>query len=233
MNRRTILIGSAGMAVIAAVVVAAWAVVGGSATEPAESEVVSEERPVSGAAESASRDDGIGEGIGISGDWQLTVLNADGTVAAKHAFHNGLLPTGQNALAAMLARGSKLRVEGDPPWYITLELGEGSYIGSCDPGSVRRVDGTCVVSGTSSDRYHQFADAVQDSGSVVLSLETEQFAGAAVVERIQTTIGICSADGCLLGSESNLPFTGTTISPVNVAPGQRILVTVTLSFGTL
>lgn len=239
MNRRIILIVSMLSAVVAAAVLAASGVLGGG-SGAAPRDTISDDGPIADAPMSASHagdSSGLGEGIGVKGQWELTVLNADGSVAATHAVHNALQVGGRFALARLLSGDSVLpRQVDDPAWQLSLGLQEGSFVGQCDPGSIRSTTGQCTPAENSV--YFQFADVARDSASVVLTIETEEFAGSAVVERVESRIVECTSaatgfpDASACEVDSTQTFTGTDITPVDIAEGQRIHVTVTLSFTT-
>jgi hypothetical protein len=197
--------------------------------------VVADAQPSGGDRAGASRSGGPDEGIGVRGRWVLTVLNGDDSVAAAVEIDNAFV--GGERLAEILSGRIHLLHLTVPPWSIELGLTEDSISGPCpagenflDESSASGETGGCFPSGPER-RYAAFAsiDAETDDSLVGLTLETEPFAGPATVDAVTSRLAWCTAPGFCTRTD----FTSTDIDPQAIAAGQRILVTVTLSFGTL
>ena len=63
-----------------------------------------------------------GSGIKIHGDWEITVYNADGSVAQERLFANGLVDTGANITAGLLSGKMLLNYNlvSKPAWDIAV-----------------------------------------------------------------------------------------------------------------
>jgi len=242
-NKVLVPLGVAAVALVAVLAFVLFARDGGDA--PVEEVVTDPDDAV--AEESVSQSGGAGgygEGIGVSGDWVITVLNEDGTAAGTYEFHNDLLASGQVLLAEVLSGERVINLVGEnngARWFVTLLFEAGSFAGPCEPGTNFNSNNNntptpdCFAGDINGFNFYAGATtATRDGSNVVLSMETVPFGGPATVERVATFTTLCDdTDGAICaGAGNDDAFTETAITPVEVAEGQRILTTVTFSFAT-
>lgn len=170
------------------------------------------------------------EGLNIHGHWIVDVRNADGSLASHHEFENALHPNGNATLAAILGRSISVGT-----WAVLLANANG-FGGPCD---VNGIANDCVILETGdlswpvqAKRIHRNLAMTVVDGTVRLSGQaTMTFAGS--IGRVSTISGTCAATiapaGCV--NPNFIPtFTSHTMTPIPVAAGQIVQVTVVLSF---
>jgi hypothetical protein len=176
-------------------------------------------------AESAK---GPQEGIKVHGHWVIEVRNPDGKLVTKREFENAL--ESGSVLSEILTHTYTTG-----PWIVSLG-GPGDTLGGtstspCAPNA-------CLVVEPSLDFPNAFKTlaVTLSSGSIVLSGNLTA-PSAAAIGGVSTGISVCHPDispvACTTSPSPEFmsqPLTQTTISPITVAQGQVVQVTVTISF---
>lgn len=173
------------------------------------------------------------EAITVHGHWVIEVRNPDGTLATRREFNNALLPQGGASLAQLLGRSISMGL-----WRVRLDSTSGD--GPCDAGGAAAL---CLLQEPSDSEtlptfYKTLAVEVSEQNELVLrGTATAQRDGE--IDLVHARLFRCTPDlppndpaSCqqTLGNVFR-GFTETTLgSPVSVATGQVILVTVTMSF---
>ncbi len=205
----------------------AKAVKTGNVTE-AKQESADEQAPASGQEASS---DGRHEGIKVHGHWTIEVRNPDGTVVTHREFENSLVQVGGGYLAILLSREQTAG-----PWKVFFGGGSSGLCGN---------NGVCTVG----ENYYQNDDsenlvvtgpAIPPSTSFTFSMTgSVKVPDAGTVKEVSTYLGTCPADvapsACAAKGSLNVlaphQFSGTTLSsPVSVAAGQTVQITVVFSF---
>jgi hypothetical protein len=170
------------------------------------------------------------EGISIHGHWTVDVRNTDGSLASHHEFENALHPNGNSTLAALLGRSRSVGT-----WAVLLANANG-FGGPCE---VSGVEDDCVVLETADLSWPVQANRIYRNLSMTVVDGTVRLSGQATmtfassIGRVSTISGTCAATiapaGCL--NPNFIPtFTSHTMTPIPVAAGQIVQVTVVLSF---
>ena len=171
--------------------------------------------------------DGSREGIKVHGHWTIEVRNYDGTLDTHREFENSLAGGGDYALSTVFARTNSVGL-----WQINLR-------GGC-PGSLNGSD--CIIQENASPQI----GAVVFKGLTISTPATNglyavQLSGTArasatgQITGVQTLINVCQGGGCAPATSGGIVtagylFSQATITPINVASGQSIDVTVVFSF---
>jgi hypothetical protein len=176
------------------------------------------------------------EGIRVHGHWSIDILNPDGSLVSHHEFENALADYGQT-LAALLGGSTAGR------WAVTLSSQHGTS--PCQGGTGTPFPNTCrliesaATNATGGTAEFKTLTATMTAAGQQTGLNTLVLSGSATalvagqVDRVDTSMSICTEatprSGCTTAGGA-LPFTTATPPAVQVAAGQTIRVTVTLSF---
>jgi hypothetical protein len=189
---------------------------------------------------------GLNQGIKLHGHWVIDIKNPDGTLAQHHEFENSLQSDGQQLLTALF---SGYAVMGQWEIFFTAPTGQTSpctaatypfcvivQSTTAQPGSVACSYYTCVPGLTVTPTFG-VSPSVVLAGSITAP-------GAGVIGAVYTGYNACgnSGAGATYGTQTPAACqtatsgayggtaTGASISPISVAAGQIIQVTVTFSF---
>lgn len=176
------------------------------------------------------------EGIKVHGHWSIDIVNPNGSLASHHEFENALADGGQT-LAAILGGSTAGR------WVVTLSSQHG--ISPCQGGTGPSLANTCRImesaatNTTGGTAEFKTLTATTTASGPQTGLNTLVLSGSATalvagqVDRVDTSMAVCTEatprSGCTMAG-GGLPFTTATPPAVQVAAGQTIRVTVTLSF---
>jgi hypothetical protein len=185
------------------------------------------------------------EGIKVHGHWTIDIRNADGTIASHHEFENALTGQGKRVISGLLTG-----TEAIAAWAVTL-YGNDATDNPCAGPTSARVE--CVI------REQGFA-AQFDSDGVNLqvtaplvhepppnSLTAIRFvhlsgstssttaSPSSVIARVRTDVAVCVGGltrvECVAQAVNREPMTTRLLpTPIVVAPGQIIQVTVDITF---
>ena len=166
------------------------------------------------------------EGIAIHGDWVIEVIR-DGEVVSRNEFSNDLLPQGREKLANLLLGSQSVGT-----WSVQFNpgLGPDSY---CLGAAAAGLPGCLIIQEGQIEGPEINLQVTQPTPGVVeLSGTTDVLLDFTITE-VATGFQQCGSDvtpaACLLVGIGN--FTGTTLaSPEPVVDGDRIQVTVVISF---
>lgn len=165
------------------------------------------------------------EGIKVHGHWTIEVRNPDGTLVTHREFENALTPVGGLCLAAFLSRSNT-------PGLWRIHLGGANTNTIIDP-----------FGGVGANIYEPAEPTAADA--VVfknLSVQVQGFNGnhaaglqlsGSVTAQMDGSIALVDTGVQLqpFGPLTYQPFSAATLAtPVSVAAGQFVLVTVTISF---
>ena len=183
------------------------------------------EESESSVAEEKPSGDGRHEGIKVHGHWTIEVRNPDGSLATHREFENALTAGGGISLSGFLARTSTVGDwivafqinSSNVTWYITEP---GTTRGAPNPGvtigalTISAPNGTFVLTGNGTAPASGTVTAVRWQGSFC-----------------PPTVAPANCNGNAENYGGIGSITGTTLSsPVSVAAGQMIAVTVVISF---
>jgi hypothetical protein len=205
-------------------------------------------------SDSSTKSDGLSEGIQVHGDWTIEVHDPDGTLVEKREFENEF--KGAGSIVSILKRETRpglweIRLhmassaEKSPP----LLTGHVFRIGEPSVGELKYSDGTSIYSaGTLTVSGEDFQSATQD-GKLTLQGELttskahidKGFVPGTGIFKVKTTNALCEAGAILsdclkLYSEGGSiswtkDFSSKELQPyIYVEEGQKVIVTVTLSF---
>ena len=165
------------------------------------------------------------EGIKVHGHWVIEVRDPDGTLAERRKFENALTGSGSGFLSQVLAAQGTIGL-----MRIVLHS---------TPCLISGQGGPCsITEGGDTDAQGYFSNLVKnfDGENVVLSgSATAGWDGQ--IDFVNTALLLCPdviapKDCDFSAVTTGGPFTGTELAtPIPVAPGQQIQVTVTISFG--
>lgn len=154
------------------------------------------------------------EGITVHGDWVIEVLNADGSLAHRHAFRNALDLFGKRDLAAFLSRTNPVAL-----WRVLARGTDGLCLPSADYCQIAESGDNLTSGGISASKNLTVTGAdveVVLHGSFVAATSGSVSSVMTVNMRNDTAAGA---------------FTQTTLSsPIPVEATQTVSVTVTFSF---
>jgi hypothetical protein len=163
----------------------------------------------------------LSDGIEVHGHWKIDVRNADGTLVSHTEFHNELLPSGGNVLVNVLA-GTEIPAG----WLISLSGTPGGAI-AFGAASVSPVaDGAATA-------LRLTAELRNDGFTLPLggSVPPLQAIGSVATVLRSCSDATVSPTACRLSSPNQNTFSSRTLnSPIPVAAGQIIQVTVDISF---
>jgi len=207
---------------------------------PQKAAAVAAPTPEAARAKKAARPvGGQQEGIKVHGDWTIEVRNSDGTLAQRREFKNALVAQGATALANVLGRQKSLS-----NWSVTLS--DVSGLGPCVSGGSGGAVACAIlesVLGNLGDPTRFFPNlsvavptSGPNSGKLVLSgSATASNTQPSSIADVSTWIELCpnttqpGSNCSFLGLTSN--FTQHILqTPLTIAPGQIIQVTVVFSF---
>jgi hypothetical protein len=168
---------------------------------------------------------GPDESIGVSGHWVIEVRDPDGTLVTRREFHNALNGAGRLSehLRGVLTPG---------PMRVVLSCLSSPCVAPC-PGRCSITEARAVGTATSSLFKNltvtPLSTGYELRGFAVASADGE-------IERVLTFVGVCpptvAPASCTVSQEA-FSLTATNLSsPVPVASGQQVLVTVSVSFAT-
>jgi hypothetical protein len=167
---------------------------------------------------------GMNEGIAVHGDWVIEVRNRDGSVSHRRAFRNALV--GRNALALLLLREVV-------PYYWQVSL----VGGACESSDCVLFEST-ALNPRSPSASGTLTLAVSGAQLVMRGTVTANGSDpqGGQISGVRTGLVVCSADvppgaTCPVFSAQLLNFTSVDLAtPIPLADGQIVSVTVTLSF---
>jgi hypothetical protein len=212
-------------------------------TAKTQSKQAQGEESESSVAEEKSSGDGRHEGIKVHGHWTIEVLNPDGTVAAHRDFHNALLISdsccgGSGLLASILGRAELLG-----PWEVELSgntplcAGNGEcWIAEppiCNPGTNNFLGGLGQSAANTSCNLGLSMGPLQANGqptaaAVLSGSITASTSGS--ITNVSTWNISAAGPTPTLNSRGYGPVTAASLpSPVSVAAGQTVQVTVQIS----
>lgn len=171
------------------------------------------------------------QGIQVHGHWKIEILEPDGTLVRSVEVENALSNHGKSYLARLLGRTTSV-----PLWRVVVT--SNGETAPCEDQTIGAFE--CWILeppwevGTSEYSSDTLSVTVDSNNNLVLSGTIAANRGG-TIDQVYTHAHDCSVttapSACTTypptGSES---FSGTTISPISVANGQIIQVTVTLSF---
>ncbi len=196
----------------------------------AKSQADKAQTEISEAAEAGEKvsGDGSREGIKVHGHWTIEVRNPDGSLVMHREFENSLTGGGNYALSTVFARTNSVGL-----WQINLR-------GGC-PGSIAVND--CIVEENASPQTGAgvFKGLIISTPATTGGLSTLQLTGTArtsaagQITAVQTFINVCPGGGCAPATSGGYVtagylFSQAIITPISVASGQSIDVTVLFSF---
>jgi hypothetical protein len=169
---------------------------------------------------------GARRGVHLRGHWQISVQNADGSLARDREFENALTPEGAEKLGQIYAG------ERNAGLMSVILFGT---TGPCLDGTVEQ---ECVIGeperpGEPAEWLFKNLELNLDDETGVLTLEGSATAGVDTsIERVSTRLSTCDKTiapvDCQLAGGTVL--TRAEITPIPVTAGQFIAVTVELSF---
>jgi len=190
----------------------------------------------SAGAEQAPSAGGPHEGIKVHGHWSIEVRNPDGSVVTHREFENSLTPSGPLGLARILSGTMSMG-----SWQIALS-GADADMPCVDvaggEASCNIVSSTYSPGGSRLPEYFGTLTVTEVEGSLnqVVLNGTATAGKQGDVSHVSTYILLCAntvaPSNCAVGAGlGQYPLTFTNVqSPINVATGQIIAVTVTISF---
>jgi hypothetical protein len=194
------------------------------------------------------RAQGPDEGIKVHGHWQIEVHNSDGSLVSRHEFENALVGGANGGAGGIAALLSGTGTVGD--WVVSLD-GGGAPVGTfpcvVNPAAVPLVEWSCIIYSSKAPgpdvpgaQSKNLQVSVQAATVVLTGSITAGKNGA--VANVQSMVALCDSSVLSVNCRIGLPISGggsvqpqafssaTLPSPVNVAAGQIIQLTVTLSF---
>lgn len=167
------------------------------------------------------------EGIKVHGHWTIDIRNADGTLASHHEFENALTASGQLALASLLSGFGQSR-----QWSIDLLDVSGGQHPCGNPQTGRQICAIHADPPTVSSSQNPLG--VVETNHLLLSGTVTSFTGGtSILSGVWTMLDMCGrADpNCSLNNAAHYQFTSHSLaSPITVAAGQIIQVTVDITF---
>ena len=198
-----------------------------SSTKAQTGVVRHEESKNSAGVEKSSGDDQH-EGIKVHGHWTIEVRNTDGKLATHTEFENALAAFGVGELASYLARTAtvgqwNVGLIGDLTFYLDEP---GPAAGAPNPGTVI---GTLMVSAPGNGTLILSGNGTAPSSSTIISVYSEPSSCQPNLAPSTCNVASGNQTGAALGNLPPLTF-ATLSSPVRVAAGQTIAVTVVITF---
>jgi len=182
-------------------------------------------------AQASKSGGGPQEGIKVHGHWSIEVRDPDGSLVSHHEFENALVvgggPSSGDALLAGLLAGTYGRVVN---WSVQLVTNLSSLTGPCrfngQPFSCQIVQGP----GRNPPIFGGLLVRVPADAPGTLELSGQAtVAGTDPIEVVTTDGEVCLGQECNFGQ--GFHFTRHVLStPIQVAPGQNVNVTVRISF---
>jgi hypothetical protein len=166
------------------------------------------------------------ETIAMSGHWVVEVREPDGTAVLRREFHNELLPT--NPVASLLS--GQLTAG---PLLVRLSCGGAGCPAPCPLGICLITEPRATFAASASTFKNLMttsgADGLRLRGSVTVSADTN-------IGRVETGVATCprtvSPNGCNAPTAPGLTA-GFLSPPIAVTAGQQVLVTITITSGTV
>jgi hypothetical protein len=168
---------------------------------------------------------GSDESVAVSGHWLIEVRDPDGTLVTRREFHNAL--TGASRLAEHV-RG----VFTPGPMRVVLACAFATCVNPC-PNRCSVTEAR-AVGAASTSLFKNLTVTTLPTGFELRGFVVASTDGA--ITTVQTFVGLCPPNvapaNCVVSQEAT-SLTGTNLSsPVPVASGQQVLVTVAVSFAT-
>lgn len=177
---------------------------------------------------SAPAPEGDAVGVTVRGEWLVSVVNADGTVAQEHAFHNEF--NGASNIAPILAHTSSTG-----RYWLTLSDQTGGGAHPCgDPNAAAQ---SCFIfepDDPNASVPWWFGNLAVSTASGQVVVRGEVLATrAGQFNNVRMLLSRCASttapSSCTPGAYGN--FSARTLdTPITVVAGQQIIVTVTYSF---
>lgn len=175
------------------------------------------------------------EGITVHGHWTVEVRNPDGKLVTHREFENALDPIfGPMALAAILGRNKTVGL-----WVVSAAFANGPN-GPClfnnSPYFCSLIESADTQLVGRSYTFPTLTISVPvppdpNAGKLIL-IGTFTVQNASAINFVTTSVGVCAPSvapsACTL--DSPFDFTATSFTPINVAVGQLVQITVVLSF---
>jgi len=232
------LVGLGGMALIGAVVALILVFVGvhssgSTGRTVTQQDGASSSEPAVNASQPADWPGGTREGIAVHGHWTVEVRSADGELVSRNEFENALTTIGIRFLTNLVARQASTGT-----WGILI------HSSTAPPCVYSSAPSDCVITEPSAGGMSGWPAALFNN----LTLSPASWDGAAASFVLQGN-AIAGADGNIdhveslscfatsagiapLSCNNSVAFTTKDLTtPVAVATGQQILVTVTITFG--
>lgn len=210
-----------------------------SKARPAE-----EESPTAGTSstkEDSRRGGGQHEGIKVHGHWTIEVRNPDGSLVNHREFENSLAPVSAGGLAVILSRQFSVGA-----WILILTDDASATPDLCQPsfrspgGECRIAENSPTVLGNSSNlTVGASGQTATTAYPVILNLSgSVSVPNAGSIDSVESVFETCAAtvspSACFTGSNSIIQSAAFTVAslgtPVSVAAGQTVAVTVVISF---
>ena len=202
--------------------------------------LIAQTRASQSASPSTNSKGGHSEGIQVHGHWTIEVRNPDGRLVSRREFENALTTNGSFFLASVMGRQFSVG-----EWSVTLGSGNVNVDSPCT-SSLNPISPCVLYEATghypgadNTSAFKTLTVSMLDQGinhGVILNGNaTAQRTGS--IGNVQTQLWLCppstAPNACFLTLDGSTPsgnITGTTISPVNLSPGQIIQVKVVISF---
>jgi hypothetical protein len=167
--------------------------------------------------------DGTQEGIKVHGDWTIVIRNQDGSVAARHEFHNAL--TNFTLLPTILAHGGSAG-----SWGILVD---GGPTGPCFG---RGIPLACQLAETGNAVANNAEMKVSVNGTTLLMVGSVKAQNASQITAVSTGFTVCPPSqppsiGCG-GSPTGFTAKDVTSLNINVGADQTMDITVRISFSS-
>lgn len=177
------------------------------------------------------------EGVNVHGHWTIEIRNPDGSLAGRHEFENYLAPVGKKLLTAILTRTGTMM-----QWDVRLiatgpscspVLTNISYCALEEPIPGKSDDGTS---------FYNLKVSIPSSGDRLSLSGSAQISGTGQIYQVSTGVWYCTPDHALGSCPPLLTvvpgtpppaggdFTIANPPPINVQPGQTLLITVSFTF---
>jgi len=183
-------------------------------------------------AQASKSGGGPQEGIKVHGHWSIEVRDPDGSLVSHHEFENALVvgggPSSGDALLAGLLAGTYGRVR---EWYVSLITNLTDLTGPCryngQPTACILTQGTTAVD---PPFFGGLLVGVPADAPGTLELSGRATVAATdPIGAVKTDVNFCLDQGCTFAR--GFQFTRHVLStPIQVAPGQIVNVTVRISF---
>lgn len=164
---------------------------------------------------------GTPEGVTVHGHWTIDLIDKDGSLKIRHEFDNALDSRGGDFLAELLAGNTTIG-----QWKIIADESSGNS--PCGDASAQ----PCWIVESGAAGVSDNLTVSSASGVVTLAGDFVATRDG-VINRVATWLSQCSptfAPSSCGNPTTNVAFTGTFPSPINVNSGQQVQITVDISF---